>query len=70
MLMTMNTANSKPYVMTVSSEDVFIPNKPNKATYNLCSRCYSVIDKTWDHSTWCELYKEEALSTWLKKGKK
>ena len=35
----------------------------------VCSACFGVIDKTWDHSDWCELYKAEPLSAWIKKGK-
>jgi len=38
-------------------------------TYDICSRCYSFIEQTWDHKDWCELYEAEKLSEWLKKGK-
>lgn len=40
-----------------------------KGTYTCCSACFSVIERPWDHAEWCELYKEEELSAWIKKGK-
>ena len=40
-----------------------------KNSYQICSSCYSVIDRTWDHDDWCELYEEEKLSEWIRKGK-
>ena len=60
-----------PYVMKVSAERFNVPNKtPNpNGQYSLCSSCFSVIEQTWDHKDWCELFKEEPLSEWIKKGK-
>jgi hypothetical protein len=39
-------------------------------TITICTACYEVINQTWHHREWCELYEEEALSKWLKNGKK
>ncbi len=55
-------------VLTVSA------NRLNKEagveeTHQICSSCYAFIAQTWDHLEWCELYEEEALTKWLKKGK-
>ena len=60
-----------PYVMKVSAERFNVPNTTPDLDghYLLCSACYAVIDKTWDHADWCELYKAEPLSEWIKKGK-
>jgi len=41
----------------------------SKDTYHVCSACYSFIEQEWDHEGWCELYKEEKLSEWRRKGK-
>ena len=60
-----------PYVMKVSAHTLSrpkgLPDHLNE--YSLCSACFSTIEKTWDHQDWCELYKAEPLSDWLKKGK-
>lgn len=65
-------ASHDPYILTISKDSpVTISENHGQAkpgTYNICSACYSIIDKTWDHSDWCQLYKEEAVSEWLKKG--
>lgn len=59
-----------PYILRVSSATL---NKAGYETsegeYGVCSACYSIIDKTWDHKDWCELYEDEELAKWLKKGK-
>jgi len=57
-----------PYILEISPEKVTI-NEGRSGIYNICSACYSIIDKTWDHADWCELYKVEPVSDWLKRGK-
>jgi len=66
-----NTVEQKPYIMKVDSARISTPDNKEIETksYEICSACYSMIDKTWDHSDWCELYYAEPVSEWLKKGK-
>ena len=60
-----------PYIMKVSAHTLSRPKgvPDHLSEYSLCSACFSTIEKTWDHQDWCELYKAEPLSDWLKKGK-
>jgi len=63
--------DTDPYLMDVSTDTLHIaegkiaPGKP----YKVCSSCYSIINKAWDHASWCQLYKQEELSKWLIDGK-
>lgn len=63
---------NKPYIIHVAPNRINIKKSETipEILYKLCSRCYKMIDSTWDHSTWCEAYEEEKLSSWIKKGKK
>ena len=60
-------AERDPYIMEVSSARLNIDGIRLKS-YKCCSACYSVIEQPWDHAEWCELYKDEELSAWIKKG--
>lgn len=64
--------DTKPYIIYVEADSIHTQKSETapKILYKLCSRCYNIIDSTWDHSTWCEAYEEEKLSAWIKKGKK
>jgi hypothetical protein len=66
-----NSVNREPYIIKVDSARISTPNNEEIDTqsYEICSACYSFINKTWDHSDWCELYKAEPVSEWLRKGK-
>ena len=60
-----------PHLLEVSSAKLNINTgkQEQQPTYIMCSACYAVIKQTWDHADWCELFKEEELSKWLKNGK-
>ena len=58
-----------PYIMEIESAKL-VSDKwaPSSGTMKLCSSCFSTIEKTWDHASWCELYKPEDLNAWLASG--
>lgn len=64
----LTNSDDEPYIITVSSGSTNIDQSSDE--YHICSRCYSAIDKLWDHSDWCPAYEEEPVSKWLKKGTK
>jgi len=60
-----------PHLMEVSSVRLNTKTgfQEDQPTYTCCSACYSIIEQTWDHAEWCELYEQEAVAKWLEKGK-
>lgn len=60
-----------PHLMEVSSSKLNLNTGEQELqpSYICCSACYSIINHTWDHAEWCELYKQEPLNKWLEDGK-
>jgi hypothetical protein len=59
--------NATPYLMVIDSRRMNLAQ--GAVSYKMCSCCYTVIEHTWDHAAWCQLYHQEDLANWINQKK-
>lgn len=66
--------HKKPYLINVQSATIHTGQRTvtsaQATTVLVCSACRCIVDQTWDHEDWCELFVPEPLADWLQKGAK